>query len=299
MEAYHFSETATQGISFGQSVGISKVLSGEHGVLSSGAEVLSDEALYHRIDAVINRCENAMNIPSEWYFHVTLCEREESSSCPHVTAKDTRGPKLTHQKHHFSRRFNVNVFQFFANVSRRWVLFQSAKHAFFSARGPIRSTLCTFGFLLFVLNSKLPSDTKLRYVVIDSQNFASKYYRLKSIIESRTHPLFPNVLLAKLSQMCVPSAILLVDDHRRRADLRRAVELVHQREHTLRFEPKLCFKKKKRRGIINHANNDLNTQENKAASTVKNWEQQLREQCIELSSRHDDCEAFRNGSSIS
>ena len=33
-----------------------------------------------------------------------------------------------------------------------------------------------------------------------------------------------------------------------------------------------------RRGIINHANYELNMQENKAVSTVQNLEQQLRQQ---------------------
>ena len=50
-----------------------------------------------------------------------------------------------------------------------------------------------------------------------------------------------------------------------------------------------------RRDLINHANYELDTQKNTAASPVQNLEQQLRQQHKDSSSRHDDCEASRTG----
>ena len=65
----------------------------------------------------------------------------------------------------------------------------------------------------------------------------------------------------------------------------------HKKFSGWRFEPKLCLKSKDVASSTN-ANYELNVQENKAASTVQNFEQ-LRQQYMELSNRHYDCKASR------
>ena len=95
---------------------------------------------------------------------------------------------------------------------------------------------------------------------------------------------------------------------RRRTDQTREVKLVHLRQlHSRKVGEEATHKvlemqietegmlEEERRGLKNHANYELNTQKNTAASPVQNFEQQIRHQHKDLSSRHDDCEASRTG----
>ena len=68
---------------------------------------------------------------------------------------------------------------------------------------------------------------------------------------------------------------------------------IHIKFSRWRFEPKPCLQSKD--VASDHANYDLNMQEKRAASTVQNLMQQLRQLYMEPSSRHCDCDVSRNG----